>query len=182
MKNEHFLKYNLKRLRKHHGYTQKEVADILELKSSSSYGDLERGLTEPSISYLVILSETYNVPITDLIGTDFGKIDLSDYFESIKRKKEGENDPKNVSLNVSPNVSLNQKSEKNSGEVTQIQEGNKISSVGEEYATYKKVVQSEKIIAELNFTTSLLNEKIAEIEQLKTTINNLNLLIQKLSQ
>lgn len=87
MKYRHIFSNNIKLLRKHKGYTQKEMAEKLGLKSSSSYGDFERKVSEPNINYIVKISEILNVSITDLIKLDFGKIDIADYFLSTNNQE-----------------------------------------------------------------------------------------------
>lgn len=55
----------LKDLREDHDYTQKYVANVLNI-SQNSYSDIETGKTNISIEFLIQLADLYNVS-TDYI-------------------------------------------------------------------------------------------------------------------
>lgn len=61
------LNIKLKTLRKEHGYTQEQIADILNL-TRSSIANYENGINEPSISILVAIADLYNVSLDWLTG------------------------------------------------------------------------------------------------------------------
>lgn len=61
------LNIKLKTLRKEHGYTQEQLADILNL-TRSSIANYENGINEPSISILVAIADLYNVSLDWLTG------------------------------------------------------------------------------------------------------------------
>lgn len=62
-----FLSSNLKYLRKFFGYSQKQVAAILEV-DRSTYSYYEIGKTTPSPENLIRLSELYNISIDNLLS------------------------------------------------------------------------------------------------------------------
>ena len=57
----------LKELRSMYGYTQTQVANMLNIKQQS-YIRYEYGTGEPNLQTLVMLSEIYNVSIDYLLG------------------------------------------------------------------------------------------------------------------
>ena len=59
----------LKEYRIKNGYTQKDIAKILN-KTVSCYGFYENGRNEPDISTLTKLAELYNITIDELIGRE----------------------------------------------------------------------------------------------------------------
>ena len=61
------LNIKLKTLRKEQGYTQEQLADILNL-ARSSISNYENGINEPSISILVAIADLYNVSLDWLTG------------------------------------------------------------------------------------------------------------------
>lgn len=61
------LNIKLKTLRKEHGYTQEQIADILNL-TRSSIANYENGINEPSISILVAIADLYKVSLDWLTG------------------------------------------------------------------------------------------------------------------
>lgn len=56
-------------LRKAKGYSQKEVASILEI-SPQTYNGYEKGRNEPPVEMLVRLSYLYNIPIDIIVQRD----------------------------------------------------------------------------------------------------------------
>ena len=56
----------LKELREDHDYTQKYVASILHI-SQNNYSDIERGVTNISIEFLITLANLYNVTIDFIV-------------------------------------------------------------------------------------------------------------------
>ena len=59
----------LKELRKHKGYQQKEVSELLQI-SPQTYNGYETGRNEPPIETLVRLSYLYDMPIDVLVQRD----------------------------------------------------------------------------------------------------------------
>lgn len=58
---------NLKLIRKSSGLTQKQVADKLGVVESC-YANWEQGRTEPSITYIRLLTQIFNVSLDELIN------------------------------------------------------------------------------------------------------------------
>ena len=56
----------LKELREDHDYTQKYVASILHI-SQNNYSDIERGVTNISIEFLITLANLYDVSIDFIV-------------------------------------------------------------------------------------------------------------------
>ena len=56
----------LKELREDHDYTQKFVASILHI-SQNNYSDIERGVTNISIEFLIALANLYDVTIDFIV-------------------------------------------------------------------------------------------------------------------
>ena len=56
----------LKELREDHDYTQKYVASILHI-SQNNYSDIERGITNISIDFLITLANLYDVTIDFIV-------------------------------------------------------------------------------------------------------------------
>lgn len=54
-------------MRKYYGYTQKELADRMNL-SQQVISNIERNTTSPDIDFLSGLADLYNITIDDLIG------------------------------------------------------------------------------------------------------------------
>lgn len=54
-------------LRKKHNFTQAQIADLLEL-DTSSYGKIERGIVDISLTKIEQLSEIYKINVADLIS------------------------------------------------------------------------------------------------------------------
>lgn len=52
----------LKEIRKRHGFTQKQVANLLDM-TESGYGFYEQGSRAPSVAKLQKLAEEYGVPL-----------------------------------------------------------------------------------------------------------------------
>lgn len=67
---------NIKEYRKKKGYTQKEIADILEIKQAS-YSDKERGRRGFTVEELLQLEDILGVSISDM---------FKDLKESLKKK------------------------------------------------------------------------------------------------
>ena len=60
---------NLRTIREDRGYTQKQIADILET-TRQYYSDYENGKREPSLDMLNKMSEYFNVSIDYLINAE----------------------------------------------------------------------------------------------------------------
>ena len=58
---------NLKNLRKQSGYTQKAIAEMLQVVESC-YANWEQGRTEPNISTLRALGQIFEVSLDELIN------------------------------------------------------------------------------------------------------------------
>ena len=56
----------LKELREDHDYTQKYIASILHI-SQNNYSDIERGVTNISIEFLITLANLYDVTIDFIV-------------------------------------------------------------------------------------------------------------------
>ncbi len=52
----------IRQARRHQGWTQQQVADLLDC-SRKRYNSMERGLTELGVTEIVLLAETFNVPV-----------------------------------------------------------------------------------------------------------------------
>ena len=59
----------LKSLRKAHGFTQKQIADKLNI-DRSTYSYYELGKINPGISSMVILSELYGISLDEMVHFD----------------------------------------------------------------------------------------------------------------
>ena len=64
---EIFLGKNLKELRTEHGYTQKQVADLLNI-NSVTYLHYEKDQREPPLSLLADMAKLYDVSVDYLLG------------------------------------------------------------------------------------------------------------------
>ncbi len=59
----------LKDLREDHDYTQKYIASILKI-SQNSYSDIERGITNISVDFLIKLADLYEVSVDYILGRE----------------------------------------------------------------------------------------------------------------
>ena len=59
----------LKDLREDNDYTQKYIASLLKI-SQNSYSDIERGITNISVDFLIILADLYEVSIDYILERD----------------------------------------------------------------------------------------------------------------
>lgn len=60
---------NLKKIRKKHGYTQADIAKILQI-TPQAYAHYEQGYRSPNIETLQILANFYGITIENLINDD----------------------------------------------------------------------------------------------------------------
>lgn len=60
---------NLRILREKCGYTQQQLANVLNI-DRSTYSYYESGKTTPDISSLVLLSQVFSISLADLLGRD----------------------------------------------------------------------------------------------------------------
>ena len=60
----------LKTHRKQHGYTQQEVADILNI-SRQAYSNYEHEKRSPRLPVLIKLADLYQISLDELIGRTF---------------------------------------------------------------------------------------------------------------
>lgn len=84
------LKDRLKKLRKEHKWTLKEVASKLGLSGHSTYSNWEYGRTEPDIEMLKMIAEMYGVTVEYLLSgeNDNNKEDSNTYdLEELLRNK-----------------------------------------------------------------------------------------------
>ena len=68
----HFLGKNIRFLRKQSSKTQSEIASLIQ-KGQTTIGNWENGISEPSLSELLIISNYFDIPLDTLI-----KIDLAE--------------------------------------------------------------------------------------------------------
>ena len=61
---------NLKQIRKEHGYSQEELAELLDV-SRQAVGKWENGQGYPEVEKLLLLSKKLNVSLDELMETDF---------------------------------------------------------------------------------------------------------------
>jgi len=57
----------LRKLRRQHDMTMKELADALEFTSHGSVGDLESGRNKPSVEVALKISRLFNVSLDQLL-------------------------------------------------------------------------------------------------------------------
>lgn len=86
----HFLGKNLRYLRKQSSKTQSEIASLIQ-KGQTTIGNWENGISEPSLSELLIISNYFDIPLDTLI-----KMDLAD------TQAHGVPRPGNQNVNVRP--------------------------------------------------------------------------------
>ena len=71
---------NIQRLRKEKGYTQKDLAELLQV-SAQAISKWENGQSLPSIDHLLVLSRLFHIRVDQIIIYDL--IDLSDQDQEI---------------------------------------------------------------------------------------------------
>ena len=64
---EYIIGKKLKELRKEAGYTQKQIAKLMN-KSETGYASWEQSLAEPSVNDLRLLCRIYDISADDLLG------------------------------------------------------------------------------------------------------------------
>lgn len=64
---EYVIGNKLRELRKEVGFTQKQVAKLMN-KSETGYASWEQGLSEPSVNDLRLLCRIYDISADDLLG------------------------------------------------------------------------------------------------------------------
>ena len=64
---EYVIGKKLRELRKEVGFTQKQVAKLMN-KSETGYASWEQGLAEPSVNDLRLLCRIYDISADDLLG------------------------------------------------------------------------------------------------------------------
>lgn len=78
------LAERLRQQRKLKGKTQKELAELLNVRRAT-YGEYERGNNLPPIDKLVIIADALNVSIDYLVGNEEKKIvDIAEVLEVVK--------------------------------------------------------------------------------------------------
>lgn len=68
----HFLGKNLRYLRKQSAKTQSEIASLIQ-KGQTTIGNWENGISEPSISELLIISNYFEIPVDALLKVDLAE-------------------------------------------------------------------------------------------------------------
>ncbi|WP_395538394.1 helix-turn-helix domain-containing protein [Lactiplantibacillus pentosus] len=76
------LSQNIKRLRKSHGYTQKDLASILKVKPTS-ISAWESGRNKPLMDKITIMSNLFGVSTSELVGDTFYKNDINDIYNQL---------------------------------------------------------------------------------------------------
>lgn len=76
------LSQNIKRLRKSHGYTQKDLASILKVKPTS-ISAWESGRNKPLMDKITIMSTLFGVSTSELVGDAFYKNDINDIYNQL---------------------------------------------------------------------------------------------------
>ncbi|MBS0939358.1 helix-turn-helix domain-containing protein [Lactiplantibacillus plantarum] len=76
------LSQNIKRLRKSHGYTQKDLASILKVKPTS-ISAWESGRNKPLMDKITIMSTLFGVSTSELVGDTFYKNDINDIYNQL---------------------------------------------------------------------------------------------------
>lgn len=92
----------LKKLRENSGFTQKQVADSINVERST-YAYYETGKTTPDIDTILKLAKIFNVPYTDILTEEFDEKSTS--FQDIINKN-------NEKLNKNENIYELNKEEK----------------------------------------------------------------------
>ena len=174
-----FLSSNIKYIRKSVGYSQTKFAKVLE-KATTSISEYENGNTEPNLSVIIKIKEHFGFTPDEILTVNliekFTKNDILKRYQSVKKEKSPDFADLDVSLNVSPSVSLNQKSKGNTGTSTQLQIGQLKGNLNAENP--KKPATNQETIHRLQAENKILQDLI---QSQQSTINNLNLLIQKIS-
>ena len=79
----------IRNLRESHGFTQKQIADLLKI-NRSTYAYYESGRIFPSVSIIIKLSELYSVSCDYLIKSDIkhtNSVDAYDFLNRICKKE-----------------------------------------------------------------------------------------------
>ncbi|HFC9359691.1 TPA: helix-turn-helix domain-containing protein, partial [Enterococcus hirae] len=63
---------NIKKLRKNHGYTQKDLANILQVKPTA-ISAWESGRNKPLMDKVTIMATLFDVSTSDIVGDTFNK-------------------------------------------------------------------------------------------------------------
>jgi len=95
---QNFFQNNLKHLRNLKAVNQSEIA-LQVNKAHTSIGNWEKGISEPSLSDIVILSQYFGISVDDLTKTDLSNVHLNQKTGVFEMGK-------NVHLNVHPSVHL----------------------------------------------------------------------------
>lgn len=90
-----FLAKTLRKLRVNAGFTQQNMADVLNI-NRSTYTYYETGKTTPDIQSLKILANVLNVDIETFLEDESPDIHFLEDFEKRRPKKKVKNDPDRV--------------------------------------------------------------------------------------
>lgn len=71
----HFLGKNLRHLRKQSSKTQSEIASLIQ-KGQTTIGNWENGISEPSLSELLIISNYFDMAVDTLLKVDLAETQL----------------------------------------------------------------------------------------------------------
>lgn len=85
-----FLKTNIKNLRNKSSLTQAQLASHIN-KGQTTIGNWENGISEPSLSELLVLSNIFGVTLDELVNFDFEKDNQNDNLAQVKHPNFDEN-------------------------------------------------------------------------------------------
>lgn len=109
----------IKRAREERNFTQKQVANVLGLKTSNAISEIERGKVNISAADLFLLAEFFNKPLMYFFGYDFGNNEIEDMIaileqltqqerEELKQLAQEMGDIKVLAAEAETNPALNQ--------------------------------------------------------------------------
>lgn len=81
------LSQNIKRLRKEHNYTQRDLAKILRVKPTS-VSAWESGRNKPLMDKITIMASLFNVSTSELVGDTFEKADILPIYNQLEKKRQ----------------------------------------------------------------------------------------------
>jgi transcriptional regulator with XRE-family HTH domain len=100
-----FFQNNLKFLRKQNGKSQTDVAFQLK-KAHTSIGNYEKGISEPTISEITILSQYFGISVDDLINKDLSNTKILENEENTKNEGNTKKNTK-IYTKISPQTGAN---------------------------------------------------------------------------
>jgi XRE family transcriptional regulator, regulator of sulfur utilization len=84
------LSERIRQLRLQKGLSQENMADMLGL-STSAYGDIERGRTEPPLSRLEAIAQLLEVPLSTLLGLEGSSLSETEWLRRDNEALRAEN-------------------------------------------------------------------------------------------